>query len=132
MDACASIKLNCVGAQFDSSLAGGYNNCYLQNTTNVVMQLASATYAAVSNIQQVPPNSTNTEGKGRSSSKAWIAGPVVGGVAAVAAVVFATFWVRRRKDTPKTTNVEQKGHVIGELDPAGAVCEMDGGPRNVH
>jgi hypothetical protein len=142
MDACASSNTKCVGALFDSSLAGGYNNCYLQNTTNVVMDSASATYAAVTDTQQVLPNSTwasttsasttaaSTNANNKSGSKAWIAGPVVGGVVAVAAIAFAVFWIRRRRRFPRPTIVETNGQSFGELDPAGAVNELDRGEQN--
>lgn len=142
MDACASSETKCVGALFDASLTGGYNNCYLQNTTNVVMDSPSATYAAVTDTQQVLPNSTwtdtpsasttsaSTNANSKSSSKAWIAGPVVGCVAAVAAIAFAIFWIRKRKRSRKPTIVESNGQSVGELDSAGAVGELGPGEQN--
>lgn len=129
MDACASSKTKCVGALFDSSLAGGYNNCYLQNTTNVVMDSASATYAVVSDTQQVLPTPASTNENSKSSSKAWIAGPVVGGVAAVAAIMFAIFWMRRRINTANTASVEKDGlAIVGERDPEGQKKFHDAAP----
>lgn len=91
MDACANRK-NCVGVLFDSSLQGGYQNCYLQNTTSVISDQSSATYAVLSGSGA--PTSPNPDDNS-SSSKAWIAGPVVGGLAGIAALVGAFFLVRR-------------------------------------
>lgn len=108
MDACAASDQKCVGILFDSTLAGGFNNCYLQNTTSVISDQASATYAVLSNAAL--PSSSASPGSGSgsgsssggsssssSSSKAWIAGPVVGGLGGLAIIGAALFFWRRRK-----------------------------------
>ncbi|KAF2469668.1 uncharacterized protein BDR25DRAFT_46991 [Lindgomyces ingoldianus] len=102
MNACANSDKGCVGIVFDSTLAYGYNNCYLQNTTSVISDQASATYAILSgssipSSSGTPPPGGNSD-SGGSSSKAWIAGPVVGGIVAIAIIAFAAFWWRRRKN----------------------------------
>ena len=54
---------------------------------------------AGSRNDSTPGNSSSTGGsKGRSmgGSKAWIAGPVVGGLVALVAVAYAVFWWRKR------------------------------------
>lgn len=105
MDSCATSDKGCIGVSFDSSLSAGYNNCYLQNSTNVIVDSASATYAILggtSNPSSGPatpgsnPNSSDSSSNS-SSSKAWIAGPVIGGLAGLAIIGFALFWWRRRK-----------------------------------
>lgn len=107
LDACASSDKGCIGVVFDSTLQGGYQNCYLQNTTSVISNQASATYAVLagssvptSSSSPVPgaSNPNNTSDSSSSSSKAWIAGPVIGGLAAIAIIAFALFWWRRRKN----------------------------------
>jgi hypothetical protein len=103
LDECASSDQSCVGIVFDSSLQGGYQNCYLQNTTSVIQDQAQATYAALTDA--VIPSSTTSplpdqpgNSDSGSSSKAWIAGPVIGGIVGVALIAFALFWWRRRKN----------------------------------
>lgn len=91
MDSCANSTSNCIAIVFDSSLQGGYNNCYLQNTTSVITDQTSATYAVVTG--------TGAPDSDKSSSKAWIAGPVIGGVVALALIGAAIWWWRRRKAT---------------------------------
>lgn len=95
MDACASSDTDCKAILFDSTLTGGFNNCYLQNTTSVISDQASAIYAVlvdaeISSQPGIDPPSASA------TSKAWIAGPVVGGIAALAAIGFAIFWWRRK------------------------------------
>lgn len=132
MDACAASDKNCVGILFDSTLAGGFNNCYLQNTTSVISDQASATYAVLSNT--VLPSSSASAGSGSNSgssgnnsnssdssssssggSKAWIAGPVVGGLAGLAIIGFAIFFWRRRKADKAGVHapVEKHGNEAG-------------------
>ncbi|RAR06201.1 nucleolar GTP-binding protein 1 [Stemphylium lycopersici] len=100
MDACAASDEDCKGILFDSTMHGGYENCYLQNSKNVISDMASATYAVRANVD-VP-----SDDSGSSSNKAWIAGPVIGGVVALAAIGFAIFWWRRKKAS-KSTAIEK-------------------------
>jgi hypothetical protein len=109
MDACAEGDSGCKAILFDSTLTGGFNNCYLQNTTSVISDQPGATYAVL--VDAVIPSSepsSSSSGNGNdnkdsasstssSSSKAWIAGPVIGGLVALALLGFAIFWWRRRK-----------------------------------
>lgn len=98
MDECASTGPDCVGVAFDSSLQGGYQNCYLQNTTSVITDQAAITYAIVSDSSN-PSSSGGPSGSSPSSSpsKAWIAGPVIGGIAALGLIGSAIFFIRRRR-----------------------------------
>ncbi|KAF2124967.1 hypothetical protein P153DRAFT_349095 [Dothidotthia symphoricarpi CBS 119687] len=93
MDACAASDKSCIGIVFDSSLQFGYNNCALQSTSNIVTTQSQATYAALSSETAASTPSSSTS----SGSKAWIAGPVIGGIAALALLAFALLWWRRRK-----------------------------------
>jgi hypothetical protein len=129
MDACASSEQKCVGVVFDSGLAGGFKNCYLQNTTNTVSDLASATYAAMSSSTSGDSSSGSGAGSGSgnsdnsssSSSKAWIAGPVIGGIAAIALLAFLAFWWRKRKgQSAHNATIEKDGREFGSYGPAPA------------
>jgi hypothetical protein len=128
MDACASSDQKCVGVVFDSKLEGGFKNCYLQNTTNTVADMGSATYAALSSGTSSGGGSGSNDGgnnssstSSSSSSKAWIAGPVIGGIAAVALVAFLAFWLRKRKARAAGASaVEKDGREFGQYGPAPA------------
>lgn len=92
MDACAADDEGCQAILFTPVLDDGYHNCYLQKTTNDIIDQANATYAAVH-----PSNNHTGGSSGSSPSKAWIAGPVIGGIVSLAAIGYAIFWWRRRK-----------------------------------
>lgn len=113
IDACATSTDKCVGVLFDSQLTGGFNNCYLQNTTSVITDQTSATYASLSDADAPSSsgssnnNNNNNNGNSSSPSKAWIAGPVIGGLAALGIIGFAIFWWRRRKAAATHGGVEK-------------------------
>ncbi|RDW93047.1 uncharacterized protein DSM5745_00369 [Aspergillus mulundensis] len=81
----------CVGVVFDRSMAGGYENCALLSEVGGSMGDINSTFARVT--KTVDPRE---EGSG-SESKAWIAGPVVGGVAGVVILGVVAWWWRRRR-----------------------------------
>lgn len=122
MDSCATTD-KCVGVVFDSTLQNGFKNCYLQNTTSTVSEKASATFAALSgssvptsSSSSTPGDRTSNSGSGSSSSsngdsesKAWIAGPVVGGLAGLAIIAGAVLWWRRRQNGAATTGEKHEG-----------------------
>lgn len=144
MDACANSDKNCIGIVFDPTLGGGYKNCYLQNTTNTISNSPSATYAVLSASAStggglIDPSKNNTDSSGSGSgsgSKAWIAGPVVGGIAAVGIIVFAIFWWRRRKAAKAAGVAEKDGREFGAYGPAPAyspgTTEVDGQQRQYY
>ncbi|KAL4806314.1 hypothetical protein BDV18DRAFT_139208 [Aspergillus unguis] len=94
MDRCAAHTgtPNCKGVVFDSSMESGYENCLLLSELGTSANNGNATYARLTSSE--PKDSSS----GSSSSKAWIAGPVVGGVAGIALIIGAFFWWRRRKN----------------------------------
>jgi hypothetical protein len=111
MDACASGNIGCKAILFDSTLMGGFKNCYLQNTTSVISDQPGATYAVLLDVD-IPsssPGSSDNAPSTSSPSKAWIAGPVAGGVVALALIGFAIFWWRRRK-AAKAAGEEKNVH----------------------
>ncbi|KAL9068461.1 MAG: hypothetical protein Q9157_006499 [Trypethelium eluteriae] len=113
-DACAtytnSSGLKCTGVVFDSSMEDGYENCYLKSSVGTSfpindrhwLQKTKAANGGTTNSSEgdaaganatspapIPPQSS-------SSSKAWIAGPVVGGFAGIVAIAGLLYWLRRR------------------------------------
>lgn len=133
MDACAASEQKCVGVVFDGSLAGGFKNCYLQNTTNTVADLSSYIYASLSSSSSNSGNSNNGNNNGnnnngssstkksKSTSKAWIAGVVIGAIAALALIAFAIWWFRRRRAAAASNAaIEKDGHEFGHYGPAPA------------
>lgn len=58
------------------------------------------------------------------SSRAWIAGPVIGAVVASALIVFAVMWYNRRRQRQKNPNVPDS-----TLAPGYEIAELDEGPR---
>ncbi|XP_014551609.1 hypothetical protein COCVIDRAFT_112449 [Bipolaris victoriae FI3] len=112
IDACAASDKGCKAVLFSSTLDSGYNNCYLQNTSSIISDLSTSTYAVLadSDVPSSSPSNSSSPSSSSSSnpsssssssssggSKAWIAGPVVGGIAVLAALIFAVFWWRKRK-----------------------------------
>lgn len=131
MDACAKNNQGCIGVVFDSALTSGFKNCYLQNSTNTISDNPSATYAALTSGST---GSGGGSGSGSndsgSSSKAWIAGPVLGGIAAIGLIAFAIFWFRRRKAQQGSAGpVEKDGHEFGHYGPAPAYSPGGHDPR---
>lgn len=124
MDECATYKNGCVGVVYDSSLQGGFNNCYLQNTSSVFNDVSSSTYAVLS-APKPQTSGTGSSGSGSSgsgsgsgsssssgsnsntssssssastsSSKAWIAGAVIGPILGLALIALAISLLRRRR-----------------------------------
>lgn len=106
IDACANYTGvdTCHGVTFDNSMQYGFENCYLLNETGSAYPGLNATYAewvaftSYNGSPDVPAPVLSSN----SSSKAWIAGPVIGGVVALALVVLGTFWWRRRVGQKET------------------------------
>lgn len=109
IDACANhdSPIECEAIVYDATMGLGFENCYLFNS---VQMLDSSTYLNVAQLVTTSTNSTNstssspsasstssTSSTSSSSSKAWIAGPVTGGVVAIVGIVLAWFWWNRRK-----------------------------------
>ncbi|KAF2684561.1 hypothetical protein K458DRAFT_338731 [Lentithecium fluviatile CBS 122367] len=121
MDACAASTSGCVGVVFDSGLLGGYKNCYLQNTTSVITDQASATYALLSDTAaptSAAPGSSDSPSPKTKKSKAWIAGPVVGGLAALFLLGALLFRYQTRKRDAKHTADVGNGDVKPYNNPA--------------
>lgn len=147
MDACAQSNQNCIGVVFDSTLQGGFENCYLQNTTSTMSEQASATYAAL-NGSGAPASSSTSSADSSSStlnsvkSKAWIAGPVLGGIAALLLLALLTLYLKKRKAKKAALAPHEKdessetGYALGSAPAyspgAGGYHDVDDGlPREL-
>lgn len=125
IDACASYTpedtsgRHCVAASYEPDGADGYENCYLMasahtNGTRPNWRLAQL---LDSSGQTVPAsNGANSTGGG-GGSKAWIAGPVIGALAAIALAVGGFLWYRKRHSSSKGENSwqQQRQPIMGEL-----------------
>ncbi|KAL6708052.1 hypothetical protein ACN47E_003486 [Coniothyrium glycines] len=125
IDACAAnSKQGCLSALFDSAMQGGFSNCYLQNSTGVILNQTQATYALFS----AAPIAT------RNSSKAWITGPVIVIIVLIVFGMGILWWRRRRSIIRKQgvgSAVEKDGDILlptGELTGKEHPKELPAGP----
>jgi hypothetical protein len=102
-------------------MVNGYENCYLKSVIGGPLPDQNGfTFAMRQNTpnNSLSNSSTPTSQQKHQGSKAWIAGPVIGAVAAVG-IVLAVLWWRwtRRKETKGTQNVsQQEAWLKPELD----------------
>ena len=95
IDTCASNSSNnCLGVVYDGSLQGGFLNCYLLNATGEPTSIANSTFALFT-----PSNKSATAPSPHRGSRAFIAGPVIGGIAVIALLVGFLLWRRRKRST---------------------------------
>jgi len=123
IDSCAnysnSTTGDCVGVIFDSTLTSGWENCWLKSANGVANSLAGFHYALM--VGNVPTN-TNGSSSGNntstgsnsasssSSSKAWIAGPVVGGIAGIALICAGILYFLRRNKSNQNLALMPAGY----------------------
>lgn len=90
----------CVGVVFDQSMLGGFENCYLLNATGTANYPVNMTFAELR-------SNTGSETSGNdSSNSAWIAGPVVGVIAAVLLLAAGFWWFRRNRQRSRQMQQE--------------------------
>ncbi|KAL9096487.1 MAG: hypothetical protein Q9165_001484 [Trypethelium subeluteriae] len=124
-DACAtytnSSGLTCTGVIFDSSMEDGYQNCYLKSSVGTSfpdndrhwLQLTRAPSDGMTNSSAGDTTGANATSPApstpqtSSSSKAWIAGPVIGGLVGIAAVAGLLYWLRRRRHGTQSAHYSQ-------------------------
>lgn len=96
IDRCANHEgQKCVGVTFDFAMESGFENCYLLNATGSPDKGMKSHFAQFSD--SIDTTSTTTSNTRQSSSKAWIAGPVVGGVVLALLALGLFFWRRSQK-----------------------------------
>lgn len=109
MDSCATHTGSpaCEAIVFDPTMGIGYQNCQLLNSVTMVQGASNVNYASLDSSNSSTPASSSSSSKSSgSSSKAWIAGPVIGGVVAIAAIGLGLWWWNRRKrSTTEPANV---------------------------
>ncbi|KAF2736007.1 hypothetical protein EJ04DRAFT_511298 [Polyplosphaeria fusca] len=95
VDACATYSgtAPCQGAVFDANMDGGYENCYLKSDIGG----AVGNMPGVAFARRLNGTNSSDPANNSSQSKAWIAGPVIGGIVAVVLVVGALWWWRKRR-----------------------------------
>lgn len=106
----------CIGVVLDTNMKNGYQNCYLKSGIGTpmtqqgyILALQGGTVTSSNSTNTTSPTSTpSNSGSGGSSSKGWIAGPVVGGVAAIALLGAAIWFFRRRKQRSATAGAVEK------------------------
>jgi hypothetical protein len=96
IDICATHpETDCLAVIFDQTMAQGYENCYLKSAIgSPTPNQAGFTFATRQQASNTAnPNHDNNGG----GSKAWIAGPVIGGIVAFAIVLAGLWWWQRRR-----------------------------------
>ncbi|KAK3680805.1 hypothetical protein LTR37_021047 [Vermiconidia calcicola] len=114
MDHCsADLSQNCAGVLFNFDLEDGFENCYLLNWIGDENKPFNYTFAELSRRTSGSTSSDVADsGSGSGSSKAWIAGPVVGGIVLMALLAALFFWLGRRsrqKKPQEQTSDEKRG-----------------------
>lgn len=105
---------NCRGVLYQPDGADGYENCYLMATAQYNGTRSAWRMALrLDNVGQ-PVNGTSSTGNsgsggGHHASKAWIAGPAVAAVVAVAVLLGVYLWWRKRRSHTKDMNIRQRG-----------------------
>ena len=123
----------CVGVVHDSKMVNGYENCYLKSAIGVATSDKDGYTFALrqdspdsSDPSDPPPNSDpsgspgspGSPGSSGSKSKAWIAGPVIGIVAAVL-LIMAIVWWRRKRGSKKDAEAQAPSYQeMGSPDAA--------------
>lgn len=107
MDECAEhIATGCVGIIFDFAFADGYENCYLLSSLGVANGGGNITFAQVTSSNSTPAVSTTDHHNGNGGSKAWIAGPVIGGIVVLGLLAGVFWWLRRRSSRKPASKPE--------------------------
>jgi hypothetical protein len=106
----------CVGVVFDENMELGFENCYLKSgagtpnyNSTAVFALATGTKDTATTSPSSSPGSINPSSG--SGSKAWIAGVVVGVVAALVLVTGFIVWKKRRATHARPAEM---GHEMGQ------------------
>jgi len=137
----------CVGAVHDGYMVNGYENCYLKSSIGVATPdqqgFTFALRQGGSNNSTSNSTSASQQGDKGNGSKAWIAGPVVGGIVVIAIILGLLWWQRKRtrEKAPTTQAVaehetwpSQQLHVKAtnvELDSDRPAAELET-PRNAY
>jgi hypothetical protein len=122
MDSCAEYSDSpaCEAVVFDPNMAIGYDNCQLLNSVTMVQDTSNVNYASIASSNSSDASGVSSSSSGHHSSKAWVAGPVIGGLVVIALVGLIPWWWNRRKksaqaaaaaSTPAYATAPQTEHV---------------------
>ena len=112
---------DCVGSVFDAQMTQGYENCYIKSIIETHMSPSDNWISAVrqqtnntSVPKSAPKNETNhvQQSQTVSGSRAWIAGPVIGGIAGIVALSIGTWWWWKRKRVDKLERSPGHGSMV--------------------
>jgi hypothetical protein len=84
-------------------MVNGYENCYLKSSTGGTVPNQNGITFATRHVASNSPTS-DTPFQNYQASKAWVAGPVIGGVILVAVALAALWWCRKKRRV--TRNVQ--------------------------
>lgn len=91
----------CLGVVFDANMVNGFENCYLKSTIGgSIPNQAGFTFAKRQDASKDSPADSPPAGK------AWIAGPVIGGIALIIIIAALWWWWRRRKSRSKQVQLQ--------------------------
>ena len=114
----------CRGVVFQPSMEYGFENCYLKNASGIAVGASGTDLAILVNSTKDDEGGGGGGGAVRSptpkhgKNKGWIAGPVVGVVAAILLVGLAWFWRRKRAHHKRSGDVaepERKSELADDL-----------------
>lgn len=109
VDSCATYtNASCIGAVFDLGMVNGFENCYLKSEVGFTVNQSGFTFAlrqANSNAS-IPDNSNFPQPQRQSSSKAWIAGPVIGAIAVIGMILAGLWWCRSNDRGKEVESIE--------------------------
>lgn len=130
VDYCATFvngSQSCTAVRHQPNADDGWENCYLQAPAQFFSASRSdynmALLATQLNTTNSSSSSSSSNTDAESSSKAWIAGAVVGPLAAIGLLVGGFFWLQKKKRTKANTvstsesdmtNYYEKGSFIAE------------------
>lgn len=107
IDACGKFNNatagECAGALWDSTLGSGWENCWLKSASGT-SSFVQGNHFALKVSGSTSGGSTETS----SSSKAWIAGVIVGVIAVILLLAFAAWFMRRRRSKAGPQHVYEK------------------------
>lgn len=105
LDACANYvpasgNGKCANVAYEPNSKSGYLNCHLKPYLSNITANSDWRVATISNLSSGDADTTSDQDT--SLSKAWIAGPAVGGVVGVALLIWSILWWQRGKSSKET------------------------------
>lgn len=105
IDTCATYTNGtCLGVVFDSDMINGFENCYLKKEIGVPNSVPNMTFAI--HTAGNGTSSFSEDVHSSSSSKAWIAGPIIGAIVLLSLIAGLVFWRRRRRRSKRASTAQ--------------------------